>query len=111
MSTWPVSEITLEAHFYGGEPDPLTTACRSLSLPPQEFTERSGADGAVQRSLKPRILTAVGVDASRIRSLPWARNINRLTYRDAATGKEETFEVRHLGDTSRQDEVCFVLRR
>ncbi len=56
--------------------------------------------------VKPSVMTAVGVDASVIRSLTWVPN--ELAFRDAITGKEETFPLRSV-DISPQNEVSFIV--
>jgi hypothetical protein len=107
MSTWNVTEITLVANYIRGEPDTLTTPCRALSLSPPQFKEESGADGSIQRSMvKPSVMTAVGVETSVIRSLTWKPN--RLTFRDAVTGKEETFPISSVV-ISPQNEISFIV--
>ena len=107
MSTWNVIEMTLVANYKNHKPDTLTTPCRSLSLSPPQFNQESGADGFIQRSMvKPSVMTAVGVDASVIRSLTWVPN--ELAFRDAITGKEETFPLRSV-DVSPQNEVSFIV--
>jgi hypothetical protein len=107
MRTWNVTEITLVANYMNHEPDTLTTPCRSLSLSPPQFKEQSGADGFIQRSMvKPSVMTAIGVDASVIRTLMWKPN--RLTFWDTITKKEETFPISSV-DVSPLNEVHFIV--
>ena len=51
MTIWFVEEIHLTAHYFNHADDAAVLPCRSVSLLPEEFKSKSGADGTIQRSI------------------------------------------------------------
>jgi hypothetical protein len=109
VKRWDLTEIRLEARYFGHESDTVTLACRSLSLVPPKFHLEHGADGSVQRSVsEPEAILAAGIDVAALQALAWQPT--HLLFNEATTGEPLEFPV-SLGDRDeRRQSAKFVVR-
>ena len=72
MSHWTVSEIVLQATYFGHAADEAVVECASVFDVNPIYTLQMGADGSGQRSMSsPAKLICRGVNVAAIESLVW----------------------------------------
>jgi hypothetical protein len=107
MSRWTVTEIKLEAHYIGHDPDRLTVPCQSISLREARYTKTVAADGGVQRSeVEPESLLASGIDLKALQTITWKPNL--LLFKDSVTGEQKEFPITFV-DTCETDIAKFIV--
>ena len=96
MTQWVTSEILITGSYLSDHPaGELKLTCLSVSLIPAQFSETTGADGLIMRSVtKSEALLVEGVDAARLDADGWQPQI--VAFSDVNTGASQTFNVRRV---------------